>query len=237
MSELVRINRYIASSSQYSRREVDMMIADGRVNLNGSVVTMQGVKVDPDNDVIMLDDIPLVIADILIYKFYKPRKVLTEYGLGRGRNTLDSFQILKDKHLAYSGRLDYDSEGLIIFTNDGYLIQRLQRPESAVEKQYLVTVDRLLTNYELEEIRLGLETDSEHYMPCKIEQVEKRKYHVILTEGKKRQIRMLFGYFGSSVKQLIRFQIGNISLDDMEPGELRKLTKQELTQLKKIAGL
>jgi len=237
MSELVRINRYIASSSQYSRREVDMMITDGRVNLNGSIVTMHGVKIDPDNDAIMLDNIPLIIEDILIYKFYKPKKVLTEYGLGRGRNTLDSFELLKDKHLPYSGRLDYDSEGLIIFTNDGYLIQKLQRPESAIEKQYLVTVDRLLTNYELDEIRLGLDTDIEHYMPCKIEQVEKRKYHVILTEGKKRQIRMLFGYFGSDVKQLVRFQIANISLDDMQPGELRKLTKSELTQLKKMANL
>ena len=237
MAELVRINRYIASSSQFSRREVDVMIEEGRINLNGDIVVSQGVKIDPDNDAILIDNEPLMVEEIQIYKFYKPRKVLTEYGFGRGRATLDSFDILKSKKLPYSGRLDYESEGLILFTNDGYLIQRIQKSESKVEKRYYVTVDRLLNDYEVTELRNGLETDSEKYLPCRIKEVGRKNYEVILIEGKKRQIREMFGYFGSSVKQLVRFQIANILLDDMSPGEIRKLNKFELKELKKIVGL
>lgn len=233
----VRINKYIASSSLYSRREADKMIADGRVVLNGQKVTEQGVKVDPVNDVVFIDGLPLVEAEPEIFKFYKPRGVLTAYGEGHGKDTLESFAIFAKRKLPYSGRLDYESEGLLLFTNDGELIHRMQKPEYKVEKEYFVTVDRMLTEKELDEFACGMETSKGVFQSCQIAYSGKRNYNVIIKEGQKRQIRNMFGYFGSTVKRLERIRIGPIEIDDMTPGEHRKLTTKEIRELYKCTGL
>lgn len=234
---LVRINKYIASSSLYSRREADKMIAEGRVKLNGELVKDQGIKIDDDNDVIFIDDNPLFVSTPQIFKFYKPRKVLTAYGDGRGKDTLDKFSIFAKRKLPYSGRLDYESEGLLIFTNDGELIQRMQKPEYKVEKEYLVTVDRMLTDIELKEFSNGLETSKGCFLPCKIVKSGKRNYNVTIKEGKKRQIRNMFAYFGSTVKRLERIRIGPILIGDLKEGEHTNLTDKEIKELYKCTGL
>lgn len=237
MKNLVRINKYIASSSLYSRREADKMIAEGRVSLNGERVSEQGLKIDEDNDVIFIDGEPLYVSVPQIFKFYKPRGVLTAYGDGRGKDTLDMFSIFAKRKLPYSGRLDYESEGLLIFTNDGELIQRMQKPEYKVEKEYLVTVDRMLSAEELKEFSSGLETSKGNFKPCKIIKSGNRNYNVTIKEGKKRQIRNMFGYFGSTVKRLERVRIGPILIDDLKPGEHRNLTDKEIKELYKCTGL
>ncbi len=234
---LTRINKYIASSSGYSRREVDALIASGRVSLNGEKVTEQGVKVDEENDVVFIDGEPLFVSDPEVFKFYKPRGILTAYGDGRGKDTLEKFSIFANRKIPYSGRLDYESEGLLIFTNDGELIQRMQRPDHKVEKEYTVTVDRMLTEGEMREFSKGLETSKATYDPCYIAYMSRKQYKIILKQGKKRQIRDMFAYFGVRVKRLVRIRIGPILLDDMRPGEHLKLTKNELRELKKCTGL
>ena len=234
---LVRINKYIASSSIYSRREADKMIEEGRVSLNGEVVTEKGVRINTNNDVIFIDNNPLFISEPEIIKFYKPRKVLTAYGDGRGKDTLDKFSIFAKRKLPYSGRLDYESEGLLIFTNDGELIQRMQKPEYKVEKEYLVTVDRMLSEIELKEFANGLETSKGNFLPCKIYKTGNRNYNVIIKEGKKRQIRNMFAYFGSTVKRLERVRIGPILIGSLKEGEHIKLTSKEVRELYKCTGL
>ena len=234
---LVRINKYIASSTLYSRREADRMILEGRVELNGEKVTEQGVKIDPNNDAIFIDGNPLPEAEPEIIKFYKPRGVLTAYGEGRGKATLDQFPVFAGRKLPYSGRLDYESEGLVIFTNDGELIHRMQKPEFKIEKEYVVTVDRMLTDGEMKDFAGGMETSKGIFQSCFIFKTGKRNYNVIIKEGKKRQIRNMFAYFGSTVKRLIRIRIGNILLEDMVSGECRKLTPKEIRELYKCTGL
>lgn len=234
---MIRINKYIASISKFSRREVDQLIQEGRVSLNGEKVLQQGLQVNDEEDVIFIDGEPLFITEPEIIKFYKPRGVLTAYGDGRGKDTLEMFSIFSNRKIPYSGRLDYESEGLLIFTNDGELIQRMQRPEYKIEKEYHVIVDRALSHDEMVEFSKGLETSKDTYDPCYISKINKQNYIVILKQGKKRQIREMFAYFGVRVKKLVRKRIGPILLEDMHPGEHRKLTKQELRELKKCTGL
>lgn len=234
---LTRINKYIASSSRYSRREVDKMIAEGRVYLNGELVTEQGVKVNEEEDAVFIDGQPLIEKEPEIIKFYKPRGVLTAYGDGRGKDTLEKFAVFAARKLPYSGRLDYESEGLLIFTNDGELIHRMQKPEYKVEKEYEVTVDRMLTDAELSEFAGGLETAKGIFRSCRINQSGRRNYNVIIKEGQKRQIRNMFGYFGSTVKRLVRVRIGPIGIEDLKPGEYIKLATKEIKELYKCTGL
>ncbi len=237
MKRLTRINKYIASSSLYSRREADRMIAEGRVSVNGEPVAEQGLKIDENNDAVFIDGVPIYSGRPEIFKFYKPRGVLTAYGDGRGKDTLEKFSLFAKRKLPYSGRLDYESEGLLLFSNDGELIQRMQRPEHKVEKEYLVTVDRMLSAEEIKEFSGGLETAKGTFLPCGIVKSGNRSYRVTIKEGKKRQIRNMFGYFGSTVQRLERIRIGPVAIGDLKPGEHKSLTEKEIKELYKCTGL
>lgn len=237
MKKLTRINKYIASTSLYSRREADKLIAEGRVSVNGEPISEQGTKIDEDNDAVFIDGEPIYSGRPEIFKFYKPRGVLTAYGDGRGKDTLEKFSLFAKRKIPYSGRLDYESEGLLIFCNDGELIQRMQRPEHKVEKEYLVTVDRMLSDDEMREFSGGMETAKGVFLPCGIVKSGNRSYRVTIKEGKKRQIRNMFGYFGSTVQRLERIRIGPITIGDLKPGEHKSLTEKERKELYKCTGL
>lgn len=237
--ELVRLNKYIASMTGYSRREADQLIEEGRVSINGRKIREQGVKLNVLEDAVFIDNEPVFERNVEVFKFYKPRKILTAYGDGRGKETLDKYPPFGGRKIPYSGRLDYESEGLILFSTDGELIQRMQKPEYKLEKEYSVIVDRPLNHRELEEFSSGLDTPKGNYKPCYIrpEGPGKRHYIVILKEGKKRQIRNMFAYFGSTVKKLTRVRIGPIYLGDLNPGEYASLDKREIKELYKSVGL
>ncbi len=238
MSEvLVRLNKYIASMTGYSRREADVLIEQGKVSVNGKRVKEQGIRINEQEDVVFINNEPVYESKPEVFKFYKPRRVLTAYGEGRGKDTLDKFSIFSGRKIPYSGRLDYESEGLLIFSNDGELIQRMQRPEYKMEKEYLVTVDRLLSSVELEEFASGLDTPKGYYQPCTIKYAGRQNYKVIIKEGKKRQIRNMFGYFGSHVKRLERVRIGPLLIGNLKPGEFQVLTREEIKNLYKATGL
>ena len=237
--ELVRLNKYIASMTGFSRREADKLIEDGRVAINGKKVREQGVKLNIAEDAVFIDNEPVFERNVEVFKFYKPRKILTAYGDGRGKDTLDVYPPFGGRKIPYSGRLDYESEGLLLFSTDGELIQRMQKPEYKLEKEYLVIVDRPLNSKEMEEFSSGLDTPKGSYKPCYIrsEGPGKRAYVVILKEGKKRQIRYMFAYFGSTVKKLTRVRIGPINLGNLNPGEYASLDKKEIKELYKSVGL
>ncbi len=237
MKELTRLNKYIASMTGYSRREADKLIEEGKVSVNGKRVKEQGVKIDETEDVVFINNEPIYESKPDVFKFYKPRRVLTAYGEGRGKDTLEKFPIFAGRKFPYSGRLDYESEGLLIFSNDGELIQRMQKPEYKMEKEYLVTVDRLLSSVEMEEFASGLDTPKGKYQPCNIKFAGKYNYKVIIKEGKKRQIRNMFGYFGSKVKRLERVRIGPILIGNLKPGEYEMLSRDEIIKLYKATGL
>ncbi len=237
MKEFTRLNKYIASMTGYSRREADKLIEEGRVSVNSRHIKEQGVKIDETEDVVFIDNEPIYESKPDVFKFYKPRRVLTAYGEGRGKDTLEKFSIFAGRKFPYSGRLDYESEGLLIFSNDGELIQRMQKPEYKMEKEYLVTVDRLLSSVEMEEFSSGLDTPKGKYQPCSIKFTGKNNYKVIIKEGKKRQIRNMFGYFRSKVRRLERVRIGPILIGNLKPGEYEMLSRDEIIKLYKATGL
>ncbi|WP_164885297.1 pseudouridine synthase [Geovibrio thiophilus] len=231
----MRLNKFLSANCGVSRREADRLIESGLVRINGEKVTELGVQVS-ETDNIELDGDPVTLSELEYYRFFKPRGMLTAYGDGRGKETLEEIPYLREKKLAYSGRLDYDSEGLIIFTNDGDLILRLQKSEFKAEKEYLVWVNGDLCEDDLEQIRSGLSTDEMRYLPCGAERIKAGHFRLILTEGKKRQIREIFRFFGLRVSRLLRVRIGNINIDGLRAGELKRLSAKEITELKKCTG-
>lgn len=228
----MRLNKFLSANYSVSRRDADKLIESGRVKVNGTLVTEMGLRVG-ESDVVELDNKKISKAEKEYYRFFKPRGLLTAYGDGRGKPTLDEIPFLKERKLAYSGRLDFDSEGLILFTNDGELVVRLQKSEFKAEKEYLVWTHGDLTENELELIRDGLETDEIRYKACKAERIKSGHFRLILTEGKKRQIREIFRFFGIRVSRLLRIRIGNITIDGLSAGEIQPLSKNEIMELKK----
>jgi 23S rRNA pseudouridine2605 synthase/23S rRNA pseudouridine2604 synthase len=163
--------------------------------------------------------------------FYKPRGILSSYHDPHNKKDLSLFPELSGRRLGYSGRLDKESEGLMLFTGDGGLIYRIQHKEFHVEKEYDVFTDSEISGAWLKKLRNGLKLDGKNLLPCKIEKVGDKRYSVVLTEGKKRQIRRMFKAAGVEVKRLIRVRIGNVTIDTLSEGELRKLTDGEIDKL------
>ncbi|PLX65758.1 MAG: hypothetical protein C0602_13590 [Denitrovibrio sp.] len=228
---MTRINKFLASRSGLSRRDADKALTEGRVRINNKMPEGPWVQVD-ENDKVTLDGNDISGADDFFYwAFYKPKELLTAYGDGHGKQTLEVFPFLRENKPAYSGRLDYDSEGLIIFSNDGDFIRKLQNAEEKIEKEYIVTVNRVLKKSEIEELRKGITYEGIHYRECIVEQHSHDRYQVVLHEGKKRQIRHMFRNFGIRVKKLKRVRIGSVNLNELQPGEFREFSPKELREM------
>ncbi|MGE4266066.1 MAG: pseudouridine synthase [Deferribacterales bacterium] len=224
---MIRLNKYLAENTSLSRRDADKAVADGRVTVNGAVAEGPWVQVD-ETSAVTLDGEKVGVEDYFYWAFYKPVKIVTAYGDGQGKETLDVFPKLAEKKPAYSGRLDYDSEGLIIFSNDGDFIRKLQKSDEKIQKEYIVSVTRRLHQAQIDELKRGITYEGIDYLPCIVTETEERRYRVILYEGKKRQIRNMFRYFNIQVKRLKRVRIGRINLDGMKAGEMRVLSRKDL---------
>ncbi|MDR0454410.1 MAG: pseudouridine synthase [Deferribacteraceae bacterium] len=230
MSEGIRLSKRVAQTGKYSRHEADKLISQGRVTVNGKIA-LPGTKTNSEGEVITVDGVTLGEKDFSIYKFHKPRKILSSYSDPNGKANLSGFPALTEKKMGYSGRLDYDSEGLMLFTSDGELIYKLQRSEFHVEKEYLVYTDKEIDNKYIDRISAGIESDGERFLPCKVRRISFNQYSVILIEGKKRQVRRMFKYAGAEVKRLIRTRIGCVYLDGLPEGGLEKITDEEIKEL------
>jgi 23S rRNA pseudouridine2605 synthase/23S rRNA pseudouridine2604 synthase len=229
---MIRINKYIAENSGLSRRDADKVLEEGRVTLNGEAPEGPWVKVG-DSDVVAIDGKELIEKELFYWKFYKPVNVLTAYGDGHGKDTLDIYPELRDKKPAYSGRLDYESEGLIIFSNDGDFIQRLQKSDNKVEKEYIVDSNNPLTDAQLRELRNGITYEGINYLPCRITYHSRCRYIITLHEGKKRQIRNMFRHCELRVRKLKRVRIGSLNLNEMKRGELAPFSPKEMREMVK----
>lgn len=228
---MIRINKFLAARTGLSRRDADKAVDEGRVLINGKLPEGSGAQVS-DTDVVTLDGKEVTSDEGFFYwAFYKPRGVLTAYGDGHGKDTLDIYPFLKEKKPAYSGRLDYDSEGLIIFSNDGDFIRRLQQAEERIEKEYIATVSRVLKKAELEEMQKGITYEGVQYRECFVEQHSHDRYRVVLHEGKKRQVRYMFRHFGVRVLKLKRVRIGTVNLNELKKGEYREFSPRELREM------
>ncbi|MGB9710216.1 MAG: pseudouridine synthase [Thermodesulfovibrio sp.] len=236
-----RLQKILSDFGIASRRKAEELIKEGRVTVNGQIAQL-GQKADPEKDYIKVDGKLLIRPEPKVYyAFYKPRKVITSLIDPQGRLTIKNF--LKGiKFKVYPvGRLDYDSEGLLILTNDGELAYRVMHPSSEIEKTYLVKVDGIIEPETIEKLRKGIKIEGKLAIPVSVNFIKKLKANswikITLHEGRKRQIRKMLERVGHPVIRLIRISIDGIKLGELKPGEYRALTKEEIEELKKKAGL
>jgi len=235
----MRINKYIAESGVASRRSADELIKQGRVSVNGKKITECGLDVNTDNDVVFVDGRKITPVRRYTYiMFNKPKGCITTSSDEFGRKTIyDYLAQYAGKGLFPVGRLDYDSEGLLLLTNDGALAQILTHPSFEVPKTYLVKIEGTVSEDELKKIRAGVKgTDGVRYAPAKVSIKEVAepftKLEITITEGKNREVRKIFEAIGKNVVFLCRRKIGDLSLGGLTRGTSRYLTEKEITYLK-----
>ena len=231
----MRINKYIAQSGFCSRRKADEFVLDGKVKVNGVVITMLGYEIRTKDKVTI--DGKLLRADKLeYYKFYKPTGYITTKSDEKGRKTI--YDILPDeyKHLNPVGRLDKDSSGLIIMTNDGNLAYELTHPSIKVAKTYIVKVDGKLNDEQLKKLSDGIEIEKGKIAYCDWTILEQTKQHtlfeIILYQGLNRQIRKMFEFLGYNVINLKRIRHANIELTGLKKGQIKQIKPRQIKELK-----
>jgi len=226
----IRLQVYMAKSGCGSRRFCETLITAGRVTVNTKRVTTLGTKVDQD-DVVMVDDELVEPSDkTYYYALNKPKGyVCTNYDPNEKLYARDLITIA-DKNLLFNiGRLDKESTGLVLFTNDGEVAQKIMHPSEQIEKEYMVNCTTEVKRMDLEDALKGIYIDiPQPYRIKRFEILSKRWVRIVLTEGKNREIRKIFSYFGYDVKQLIRVRIGNIELGDLPIGQFRQVTAMEI---------
>ncbi len=227
-----RLQKIIAEMGVASRRKAEELIAEGRVKVNGKVAVI-GMKADPLKDHIKVDGKLLVTPEKKVYfVFYKPRGVVTSLSDPEGRPTVNDFLRGIKERVFPVGRLDYDSEGMLILTNDGDFAHAIMHPSKKMPKTYLVKVKGVLQEEEMERLRKGVRLDRTLTSPAKVKRLRKTEQNswieMTIYEGKKRQIRRMLELVGHPVMRLMRIRIGGLEMGDMKPGMIRRITLEEM---------
>ncbi|NLO89705.1 MAG: rRNA pseudouridine synthase [Clostridia bacterium] len=233
-----RLQKVLAQCGIASRRKCEEIILEGRVKVNGRVVTQLGTKVH-EHDKIEVDGKPVVRRKEMIYVlFNKPKGCITTVSDPFGRKTvLDYLKEFKKYRIFPVGRLDQDTEGLLLLTNDGSLSFALTHPSHQVSKTYLVEISGTPSGEQLEKLRRGIFLEDGKTLPAKVELIRGGKRALVkitIREGKKRQIRRMFKALGFSVVNLKRIKFGPLVLKDLKPGEYRLLNDKEIKKLKEL---
>ena len=232
----IRISRYLAKAGLASRREAEKLILDGRVTLNGDTV-IEPWRNCTDKDVLKLDGaIVRKSMSTALFQLHKPRGYLSTSKDAMGRKTIFNLMDRELNHLMIIGRLDYNSEGLMILTNNGDLKRYLELPKNKVERVYKVKIKGYLTKSNLSKMTKGLSLDGLYYQPITARVLESNSSHswieMILTEGKNREIRKILASFNLNVVRLIRKRFGPFNLDNLQTGKSKKLKLEDYSDLK-----
>ena len=241
--DAVRLNKYLASCGAGSRRACDRLIAEGRVAVDGKTVASQGVTVLPFQQRVTLDGNEVRPQSNRVLMVHKPRNVICTVTDPEGRKTI--LDLLppewRELRLYPVGRLDRNSEGLILVTNDGELANRLTHPRYELEKEYLVWVREELQQEQGDDMLDGVRADGERLSALAIQPIPtKGRYHcylMVLGEGRNRHIRRMCEAVGAEVVRIKRIRMAGLDVQDLGPGEFRELAGRELAQLKKTVGL
>lgn len=228
----IRLNRFLALSGLCSRRSADRLIAGGRVTVNGHTCTELSTRIDPENDSVALDGRRLMPREGLIYiALNKPRGYITTMRDERGRKCVKDLIRGLNERVFPVGRLDKESEGLLLFTNDGITAHRLMHPSFGVRKVYRVTLDREPIQSELERLTEGVELDDGPARALKAKLVSPggRVVELVVEEGRKREIRRIFKEIGIGVLRLRRTRFGPVALGSLRAGSWRSLKEQEIS--------
>ena len=232
--EKTRINKYLSEVGFCSRREADRMLEQGRITVNGAVPEL-GTKVS-DEDEILVDGISIrkTEEEHVYIALNKPVGIVCTTDTKREKNNIVEF-VNHPKRIFPVGRLDKPSEGLILLTSDGDIVNKILRARNNHEKEYIVRVDKPITPQFLHKMRNGVPILGVITNKCEVEQIDTLSFRIILTQGLNRQIRRMCEYLGYEVKKLKRIRIMNIKLD-LPIGKWRDLTKSEMTELNDLLG-
>ena len=235
--EATRLNKYLAQCGVCSRREADKLIESGKVFVNGHVADM-GCKVIPTDEVRVGKKVLGGRTKTAVLAFYKPVGVICTEKDKYAEKVINDY-IRFPVRVTYAGRLDKDSEGLLLLTNDGDLINALMRGTNGHEKEYIVKVNQEITDTFIEEMQKGvyLKELETHTRPCQVEKIGKFTFRIILTQGLNRQIRRMCKTLGYEVTHLKRVRVMNVLLGKLVPGKYREVTGTELEELYRSVGM
>jgi len=233
----VRLNKFIASAGYASRRKIDELILEGRVSVNRKMVIELGTKIDAKTDLVKVDGEIIKTKTGFIYILLnKPAGYITSTSDEMKRPTV--MDLIKIKHRIYPvGRLDYDTEGLLILTNDGDLANKLMHPKYAIDKVYQVKVNRPIDEKSIERLAEGIKIDGKKTAPAKIfiiPHTENKEFKITIHEGRNRQIRKMMEAAGFFIRKLKRIEYADLNIKGIKKGEWRYLTEYEVKHLKKI---
>jgi len=239
---LIRLNKYLSQVGIASRREADRLITEGRVKINNQVVQVLGYKIDDQKDRIEIDGREVKKEQNLIYLMLnKPKGYLVTLKDAFGRPTVMNLLSNLKQRVFPVGRLDYDSEGLLLFTNDGELTYRLTHPRYNIKKTYLVKVKGEPDNAKLNRLGKGLFLDGKKTAPAKVTLLEsnpRRSFlRIEIHEGRKREIRRMFESIGHRVLKLVRVDFAGLKIGKLKSGTWRFLRQKEIKKLKEQVGL
>ena len=239
MGRAVRLNKYLSMCGVASRRSADELIVQGRVTVNSRVATL-GQKVDPERDEVRVDG-RLVKPDRKLYiMYYKPRGVISSLGEERDnlRELIDEIGV----RLYPAGRLDVDAEGLMILTNDGELANRIAHPRYSLPKEYLVYVDKEVSEKEIADLVAGVDVNVEgkglkKVVPDRVELVAPKRFKLVIHVGYKHVVKKMMESLSLKVVRLIRIAVGPVTLGNLKPGEYRPIPRRKLNELRRMLRL
>lgn len=231
----LRLNKFLSNSGVASRRKCDEIIASGKVTVNGKVVTEIGSQINEKKDKVMVEGKAVCLPSSFVYiKLNKPKGYACTASDEKGRKTI--YDLVDCEERLFSiGRLDYNTEGLIILTNDGDFANKVSHPRYDVEKEYRVTIEGKIKESELAVLRKGVVVDGQKMPPAKVKLLSQdeniSKISVVINEGQNRQVRRMFEAIGREIKLLKRVRIGSVRLGGLSRGQWRDLTEDELNLL------
>jgi 23S rRNA pseudouridine2605 synthase/23S rRNA pseudouridine2604 synthase len=230
--DLIRLQKYISEAGICSRRQAERYMQSGRVRVNGEVVTTLGTKIDPQQDRVAVNDQEIKPVRKAVYiALHKPEGVVSSCRHAGQKVVVDLIDL--PERVYPIGRLDKDSTGLLLLTNDGRLHHRLSHPSFDHEKVYEVGVDRVITDGALNRMAKGMLLRDTRTRPAKVKRLSGRRFRIVLQEGRNRQIRRMLRKLGYQVSTLKRVRMANIRLGNLAPGEWRYLTRIEKERLLK----
>ncbi|HHX55101.1 MAG TPA: pseudouridine synthase [Clostridiales bacterium] len=226
----IRINKYLSDSSVCSRRQADKYIEDGKVTIDGKTAKL-GDQVSKNQQVRFAGKLLNYVEELILIAFNKPRGIECTEDKNVENNIIDFINY--EKRISYIGRLDKDSEGLILLTNDGDLDQLISKGSNYHEKEYVVQVNKAITSDFTKKMSRGVPILDTVTRPCTVIPIDKYTFKIIITQGLNRQIRRMCEYFGYKVTKLRRIRIMNITLGNLQVGTYRNVTETELERLKR----
>jgi len=230
-----RLQKVLARAGLGSRRHCEELIEDGRVTVNGETAGL-GRRVDAEHDRIEVDGVPTGVRPGLVhYLLNKPRGVVTTASDPEGRAMVVDL-VPSEPRVFPVGRLDFDSEGLLLLTNDGDLAHRLTHPSFGIEKEYVAEVDGAPTRGTLRRLRDGIDLDDGPTVPARVSAVSPGVVRITIHEGRNRQVRRMFEAVGHPVRRLVRIRIGPLADRGLRPGSWRPLTLDEVRALERAAA-